>query len=508
MVSDALRIAATSSLRDLCADRYLSGNGIEIGALWCPQSLAGAAARYVDLFPTGELRSRYRELDGRDLAEVDVVDDGAVLSTFADGSVDFVIANQFLEHTEDPLAVLATFARVLRPGGILMVSVPEPRYGPEVTRPTTTVEHVEHDQPTAARHLERAITPNGSSMSSGWIRLGRPNCSRPGSAPCAAPARRSTSTAGALRASSPPWSVRSSGTGWTPTSSTSAPTKPNSSWSAGGTDRHRDVAVDFLRPSARRGAQAGRGPRQWSAVADSVRRGGCSAVPRPPQRAETATALDATNAAQSPNGRPMTDPCHDPKMNTSELVAAVHPKIGALGSAFYFHPSTLAVGKEHGLDGFRFYVLGRGGVLGDVEPVVIASAFGWWNPTVIANMWNSAKEKMAPRDAGRLYVKCSQDFGRSKLAGVEGLAEFCAAAEAVVAAADPAALALFAGLAAEPLADDLRARAYHSSPCCASTAVRSISSPRSPPGSHPALPTSSAGPTCTSPSAGARRPRR
>jgi SAM-dependent methyltransferase len=147
VVSDALRIAATSSLRDLCAHRYLSGNGIEIGALWCPQSLPpGAAARYVDLFPTDGLRSRYRELDSRDLAEVDVVDDGAILSTFADGSVDFVIANQFLEHTEDPLAVLATFARVLRPGGILMVSVPNQRYGPESTRPITTVEHVEHDR--------------------------------------------------------------------------------------------------------------------------------------------------------------------------------------------------------------------------------------------------------------------------------------------------------------------------------------------------------------------------
>lgn len=147
-------------------------------------------------------------------------------------------------------------------------------------------------------------------------------------------------------------------------------------------------------------------------------------------------------------------------MNTSELVAAVHPKIGALGSAFYFHPATLAVGKEHGLDGFRFYVLGRGGVLGDVEAPVITSAFGWWNPDSIAKLWNSAKEKLAPREAGRLYVKCAQDLGRSKLSGVEGLAEFCAAAEAVVAAADPAALALFAGLAAEPRADDLPARAY------------------------------------------------
>ena len=41
--------------------------------------------------------------------------------------------------------------------------------------------------------------------------------------------------------------------------------------------------------------------------------------------------------------------------------------IGPIGAAFYFHPDTVARGKEAGLDGFRFYILGRGGVLGDVE---------------------------------------------------------------------------------------------------------------------------------------------
>ena len=41
-------------------------------------------------------------------------------------------------------------------------------------------------------------------------------------------------------------------------------------------------------------------------------------------------------------------------------------KTGDIGSAFYFHPDTLAMAKGHGLDGFRMYFLGRGGVLGDV----------------------------------------------------------------------------------------------------------------------------------------------
>jgi hypothetical protein len=70
-------------------------------------------------------------------------------------------------------------------------------------------------------------------------------------------------------------------------------------------------------------------------------------------------------------------------MFAQELINATSPTIGKAGSAFYFHPSTLARGKEVGLDGFRFYMLGRGGVLGDVESDVVASAFGtstglWW----------------------------------------------------------------------------------------------------------------------------------
>ncbi len=145
--------------------------------------------------------------------------------------------------------------------------------------------------------------------------------------------------------------------------------------------------------------------------------------------------------------------------HTTELIASACPDINTLGSAFYFVPETVAVGKEHGLDGFRFYILGRGGVLGDVESPVITSAFGWWAPELIDKMWTSAREKMAPRDAGRLYMKCAHDLGRAKFANVDGLGEFCAAAEAVVLAVDPAAYALFAGTAAEPLADDLAARA-------------------------------------------------
>lgn len=146
---------------------------------------------------------------------------------------------------------------------------------------------------------------------------------------------------------------------------------------------------------------------------------------------------------------------------TAVLVREACPRIAAIGPGFYFTPETVEVGREHGLDGFRFYFLGRGGVLGDVEADVVGSAFGYFNPPVVEQMWNSARERtsLSPRDAGRLYLRCAQEFGRRHLAEVAGLAEFCAAAEQVNDAVDRAGLPLYAGTAAEPLAEDLPARA-------------------------------------------------
>ena len=146
---------------------------------------------------------------------------------------------------------------------------------------------------------------------------------------------------------------------------------------------------------------------------------------------------------------------------TLDLVREASPKIAAIGPSFYFIDETAAVGKEHGLDVFQLYFLGRGGVLGDVEADVVSSAFGYFNPPVVTHVWTTAQKlsSLSPREAGRLYMKCAQDFGRRHLSDVAGLAEFCAAAEKVNAAADRAGLALYAGIAAEPLAEDLPARA-------------------------------------------------
>jgi hypothetical protein len=147
-------------------------------------------------------------------------------------------------------------------------------------------------------------------------------------------------------------------------------------------------------------------------------------------------------------------------MTPLEIVQQTSPSVNDAGNRFYFHPDTLATGKELGLDGFRFYFLGRGGVLGNVEPAVVVAAFGYFSPGVVELMWDSAKQILDPREAARAYLACADRFGTTSLGGLDMLDAFNDAAEAVVASVDRSALPLFAGIAAEPLPDDPAARAY------------------------------------------------
>jgi SAM-dependent methyltransferase len=79
----------------------------------------------------------------------DVIDDCERLGVFADGSLDFVIANHVVEHIEDPVGALENLVRVLRPGGVLFLALPDARHTFDVSRErTTTIEHLlrDHDQ--------------------------------------------------------------------------------------------------------------------------------------------------------------------------------------------------------------------------------------------------------------------------------------------------------------------------------------------------------------------------
>lgn len=138
-----------ATIREDLARRYLSGGGIEIGALHRPVRVPPAAhVRYVDVMSRDDLLATYSSAvygNPKWVVETDVIDNGERLEAFEDESEDFVIANHILEHTEDPIAALGHLVRVLRPGGVLFLTLPDARYTFDALRARTTVDHLLRD---------------------------------------------------------------------------------------------------------------------------------------------------------------------------------------------------------------------------------------------------------------------------------------------------------------------------------------------------------------------------
>lgn len=126
-------------VRDFLAQQYLHGCGIEIGALDKPSYVPdGTVVRYVDSQPTEKLREYYStELHGHAIRNVDIVADGHTLEGIPTASQDFVIANQVLEHLENTLLALENMLRVVKPGGVVFLSLPDKRYSFDSGRPVT-----------------------------------------------------------------------------------------------------------------------------------------------------------------------------------------------------------------------------------------------------------------------------------------------------------------------------------------------------------------------------------
>jgi SAM-dependent methyltransferase len=136
---------------------YLRGVGCEIGALHNPLRVpACAQVKYVDRMPVGKLREQYPELKDTALVPVDIVTNGETLEGIADASMDFVIARNFLEHCEDPIGTVATFLRVLVPGGIVYLGIPDKRHTFDRDRPLTTLAHLIDDHEHGAGRSRRA----------------------------------------------------------------------------------------------------------------------------------------------------------------------------------------------------------------------------------------------------------------------------------------------------------------------------------------------------------------
>jgi GT2 family glycosyltransferase/SAM-dependent methyltransferase len=143
--------------RNSIAAAYLNGVGIEVGALHNPLPVtSNAKVRYVDRMDKPGLYEQYPELRQHNLVDVDFVDNGETLLTFKEDSQDFIIANHFLEHCEDPIATLIAFNRVLKKGGVVFLALPDKRFTFDKDRQRTTLAHLirDHEEGTATSRYD------------------------------------------------------------------------------------------------------------------------------------------------------------------------------------------------------------------------------------------------------------------------------------------------------------------------------------------------------------------
>jgi predicted SAM-dependent methyltransferase len=130
--------------RPRLAKKYIYGQGIEIGACYLPLEVSrrNTSVLYIDRMDNVGLIKHYSELKPEQLIKVDLIDNGESLKKIKNSSQDFVIANHFIEHCEDPLIAFKNHLRVLRKGGIIFWAIPNKIYTFDQKRPPTTNEHL------------------------------------------------------------------------------------------------------------------------------------------------------------------------------------------------------------------------------------------------------------------------------------------------------------------------------------------------------------------------------
>ena len=84
--------------------------------------------------------------------------------------------------------------------------------------------------------------------------------------------------------------------------------------------------------------------------------------------------------------------------------------VGELGARFYFDDATRSRAKELGLRSIEYYGLGRAGVMGDVEPAMVAAAFTFFSDAAIERMYAVPRGRFSPSEAAAHYLATADAY--------------------------------------------------------------------------------------------------
>jgi len=121
--------------------------GLEIGALDEPlvkkeDTRLGGRIFYLDHLPTEELCKKYEADPSVDVDNIVPVDffcrNGNIVEATGGIIFDYVVASHVIEHTPNLLQFLIDIHKILKPGGQLILIIPDKRFSFDVNRPVTT----------------------------------------------------------------------------------------------------------------------------------------------------------------------------------------------------------------------------------------------------------------------------------------------------------------------------------------------------------------------------------
>ena len=137
--------------------------GIEIGALASPLLRPpGADIRFVDHADQQTLREKYQNDPNVDLDSIVAVDavwgERTLAECFPSDLFDYVVASHVIEHVPDVIGWLAEVSAVLRPGGRLILAIPDRRYSFDFRRRETSLSEL------VDNHLRGARRPTAGQV--------------------------------------------------------------------------------------------------------------------------------------------------------------------------------------------------------------------------------------------------------------------------------------------------------------------------------------------------------
>lgn len=141
----------------LILSAQLRGQGIEIGAGARPMLVPiHCKIIYVDAFEPLDPRQRSFPLEKNSnyFMPNDIKGCFEDLSNIHDETQDFAIASHVIEHSSNPLKGLTEIMRILKPGGVAILIVPDMRYTFDNGRELTTLEHLLEDYAFPSRNRD------------------------------------------------------------------------------------------------------------------------------------------------------------------------------------------------------------------------------------------------------------------------------------------------------------------------------------------------------------------